>query len=155
MRLYLSNKLAKICLACWAAEAARHAHGCSMRQKQSCKSTTKNLLQPTKGLRASFTSDNANGKGSLPQWVCASHSALSDTTDKVRLRNQKAAEKALTASQEHLPQLLKVSEAAACLSVSQKTIRRMIEARNLAVIRIGRSVRMHPEVIEKIMRQNE
>ena len=65
------------------------------------------------------------------------------------------AEKALTASQEHLPQLLKVSEAAACLSVSQKTIRRMIEARNLAVIRIGRSVRMHPEVIEKIMRQNE
>ena len=54
-----------------------------------------------------------------------------------------------------MPRLLTVSEAAACLSVSQKTIRRMIEARNLAVIRIGRSVRIHPEVIEKIMRQNE
>jgi len=126
-----------------------------MRQKQSCKITTKNLLQPTKGLRASFTSDNANGKGSLSLWVSASHSALSYTTDKVRLRNQKAAEKALTASQEHLPRLLTVSEAAACLSVSQKTVRRMIEAGNLAFVRIGRSIRIHPEVIEKIMRQDE
>jgi hypothetical protein len=31
----------------------------------------------------------------------------------------------------------------------------MIEAGNLAVIRLGRSVRIHPEVIEKIMRHNE
>ena len=126
-----------------------------MRQKQSDKSATKNLSQSSKGLRASFTSDNANGKGGLPQWVSASYSALSNTADKVRLRNQKAAEKALPASQEQLPRLLTVSEAAACLSVSQKTIRRMIEVRNLAVIRIGRSIRIHPEVIEKIMRLDE
>ena len=51
--------------------------------------------------------------------------------------------------------LLTVAEAAWRLSLSEKTIRRMIEAGELAVIRIGRSVRIHPEVIEKIMRQNE
>jgi hypothetical protein len=126
-----------------------------MRQKQSDKSATKNLSQSSKGLRASFTSDDANGQGSLPRWVSASYSALSDTADKVRPTNKKAAEKALTASQEHLAQLLTVCEAAACLSVSQKTVRRMIEVGNLAVIRIGRSIRIHPEVIEKIMRQDE
>jgi excisionase family DNA binding protein len=126
-----------------------------MRQKQSDKSATKNLSQSSKGLRASFNSDSANEKGGLPQWVRASYSALTNTADKSRPRNKKAAEKALTASQEQLPRLLTVSEAAACLSVSQKTIRRMIEAGNLAVIRLGRSVRIHPEVIEKIMRHNE
>jgi hypothetical protein len=31
----------------------------------------------------------------------------------------------------------------------------MIEAGNLAFVRIGRSIRIHPEVIEKIMRQDE
>jgi excisionase family DNA binding protein len=44
---------------------------------------------------------------------------------------------------------------AALLSLSEKTIRRMIEAGNLAVVRIGRSVRIHPQAIEKIMCQNE
>jgi len=125
-----------------------------MRQKQSDKSDTKNLSQSSKGLRASSTRDNANGKCGLPQWVRASYSALSNTADKSRPRNKRAAEKALWASQEQLPRLLTVSEAAACLSLSEKTIRRMIEAGNLAIIRIGRSVRIHPEVIEKIMFQD-
>jgi excisionase family DNA binding protein len=48
-----------------------------------------------------------------------------------------------------------VAEDAWRLSLSEKTIRRMIEAGNLVVIRIGRSVRINPEVIEKIMRQDE
>ena len=125
-----------------------------MRQKQSDKSDTKNLSQSSKGLRASSTRDNANGQGSLPRWISASYSALSNTADKSRPRNKRAAEKALWASQEQLPRLLTVSEAAACLSLSEKTIRRMIEAGNLAIIRIGRSVRIHPEVIEKIMFQD-
>ena len=51
--------------------------------------------------------------------------------------------------------LLTVAEAAWLLNVSEKTIRRMIEAGNLTVIRLGRSVRIHPEVIEKIIRKNE
>ena len=126
-----------------------------MRQKKSCKSASNSPLQPTKGFRASFASDDANGQGSLPRWVSASYSALSDTADKVRPTNKKAAEKALTASQEHLPRLLTVSEAAACLSLSQKIIRRMIKVGNLAVVRIGRSIRIHPEVIEKIIRKDE
>jgi len=126
-----------------------------MRQKKSCKSASNSPLQPTKGFRASFASDDANGQGSLPRWVSASYSALSNTADKSRPRNKRAAEKALWASQEQLPRLLTVSEAAACLSLSEKTIRRMIEAGNLAVVRIGRCIRIHPEVIEKIMRQNE
>ena len=65
--------------------------------------TTKNLSQSSKGLRASFTSDNANGQGSLPRWVRASYLALSNTADKSRPRNKKAAEKALAASQVLIP----------------------------------------------------
>ena len=53
------------------------------------------------------------------------------------------------------PKLLTIAEVARCLALSETTIRRMIEAGNLAVIRIGRSVRINPEVIENIMRQNE
>ena len=51
--------------------------------------------------------------------------------------------------------LLTVAEAAWLLNLSQKTVRRMIVSGNLAVIQIGRSIRINPEVIEKIMRQNE
>lgn len=51
--------------------------------------------------------------------------------------------------------LLTVAEAAWLLSLSEKTIRRMISTGSLAVIRLGRSIRIDPEVIEKIIRQNE
>jgi excisionase family DNA binding protein len=51
--------------------------------------------------------------------------------------------------------LLTVADVASRLSVSTKTIRRMIARGELAVVRIGRSIRIDPEVIEKIVRQNE
>lgn len=55
----------------------------------------------------------------------------------------------------HSAKLLTVAEAAWLLNLSEKTIRRMIEAGSLAVIRLGRSIRIDPQVIEKIMRQDE
>jgi excisionase family DNA binding protein len=51
--------------------------------------------------------------------------------------------------------LLTVAETASFFQVSRKTIRRMIEAGDLPAIRFGRSVRIDPEVIEKIVRQNK
>lgn len=52
-------------------------------------------------------------------------------------------------------QFLTVREVAAYFQVSQKTIRRLIKAGDIPVVRLGRSVRIHPEVIEKIVRQDE
>ena len=52
-------------------------------------------------------------------------------------------------------QFLTVCEVAAHFQVSEKTIRRLIKAGILPVVRLGRSVRINPEVIEKIARQNE
>ena len=51
--------------------------------------------------------------------------------------------------------LLTVAEAAWLLNLSQKTIRRMISCGQLPVVRIGRSIRIDPEVIENIIRQDE
>ena len=51
--------------------------------------------------------------------------------------------------------LLTVREVAALFQVSEKTIRRFIALGDLPVVRLGRSVRLHPEAIEKIVRNNE
>jgi excisionase family DNA binding protein len=51
--------------------------------------------------------------------------------------------------------MLTVAETASFLQVSEKTIRRMIAAGQLPVVRIGRSIRIRPEVIENIVRRNE
>ena len=51
--------------------------------------------------------------------------------------------------------LLTVAETASFFQVSEKTIRRMIGRGALPFVRIGRSIRIDPEVIEKIVLQNE
>ncbi len=51
--------------------------------------------------------------------------------------------------------LLTVRNVADYFQVSEKTIRRMIAAGALPVVRIGRSIRIELEVIEKMTRQNE
>lgn len=52
-------------------------------------------------------------------------------------------------------QMLTVAETASFLQVSEKTIRRMIARGALPVVRIGRSIRINPQEIEKIARRNE
>ena len=51
--------------------------------------------------------------------------------------------------------LLTVAETASFFQVSEKTIRRLIDRGKLPFTRIGRSIRIDPEVIEKIVRYNE
>ena len=47
-----------------------------------------------------------------------------------------------------LPQrLLPVEEVAALLKVSPRTVRRLIEQKKLAILRVGRTVRIRPEVL--------
>jgi excisionase family DNA binding protein len=54
-----------------------------------------------------------------------------------------------------LARLLTVREVAALFQVSEKTIRRMIATGQVPFVRIGRSIRIRPEIIEKIARWNE
>ena len=101
---------------------------------------------------------DASGEAALPSWVRKREPRASK---KVKLelgsRQKKKVEETncRLAPPSQSVKLLSVAEAAWQLSLSEKTIRRMIYAGNLAVIRIGRSIRINPEVIEKIIRQNE
>ena len=92
----------------------------------------------------------------LPEWVRAHSPARSAPS--ARVAGKPAALSLITAEdgERVFPRrLLTVAETASFFQVSQKTIRRMIEAGDLPVIRLGRSVRIEPEVIEKIVRQNK
>jgi excisionase family DNA binding protein len=101
---------------------------------------------------------DASGEAALPPWV-SKHEPLVSKNPKpefgARQKNKGEETNCGLAPPSQSAKLLTVAEAAWLLNLSQKTVRRMIEAGNLAVIRIGRSIRIHPEVIEKIMRQNE
>ena len=50
-----------------------------------------------------------------------------------------------------MARLLKVPEAASRLNVSEKTTWKMVYARRVEVVRIGRSVRIPEEAIEKLI----
>ncbi len=104
------------------------------------------------------TTCDPSGEAALPPWV-SEHEPLASKKPKpeLRSRQKKKVEEAdcALASPFQSAKLLTVAEAAWFLSLSEKTIRRMIEAGNLDIIRIGRSIRINPEVIEKIMRQDE
>ena len=97
-------------------------------------------------------------EAALPSWV-RKHEPLASKKLKPELRSRQKkkgeeADRGL-APPAHSAKLLTVAEAAWLLNLSEKSIRRMNKAGNLAVIRIGRSIRINPEVIEKIMRQDE
>ena len=99
-----------------------------------------------------------SAEAALPSWV-RKHEPRESKKAKPQLesRQKKKGEEAdceLSPSF-HSAKLLTVAEAAWLLNLSEKTIRRMIEAGSLAVIRLGRSIRIDPEVIEKIMCHNE
>ena len=112
-----------------------------MRQKQPSKGVHQSLSESAEELRASRPSDIANEKGCLPQWVGANYSASPSIKDKIRLPAQITAQKTQGALESGRQPLLTVCEAAVYLHVSQRTVRRMIKAGNLAIIRIGRSNR--------------
>jgi excisionase family DNA binding protein len=104
------------------------------------------------------SSFDASGEAGLPSWV-RKHEPRASKKAKPELesRQKKKVEEtncALAPASQTI-KLLTVAEAAWRLNLSEKAIRRMIEAGNLAVVRIGRSIRIHPEVIEKIMRKDE
>jgi excisionase family DNA binding protein len=99
-----------------------------------------------------------SAEAALPSWL-RKHEPLASKKPKPELRSRQKkkveeADRGL-APPAHSAKLLTVTEAAWLLNLSQKTVRRMVKAGNFAVIRIGRSIRINPEVIEKIMRQNE
>ena len=49
------------------------------------------------------------------------------------------------------PRLLTVKDVAERLQVSERTVHRLIEAEELAVIRIGRSVRVSEEALKRLL----
>jgi excisionase family DNA binding protein len=94
--------------------------------------------------------------GDLPAWVATrppAKVALSARTASKLTSSSLNAEK--NSKCILLKRLLTVAETAFFFHVSEKTIRRMITRGELAVVRIGRSIRIDTEVIEKIARQNE
>lgn len=100
----------------------------------------------------------SSGEAGLPSWVrkheaCPSKKAKPGFAARQKLKVTGTNRALVPASPSS--KLLTVAEVAWLLNLSQKTVRRMIMCGNLAVIRIGRSIRIHPQVIEKIMRQNE
>lgn len=101
---------------------------------------------------------DASGEAALPPWV-SKHEPLVSKNPKpefgARQKNKGEETNFGLAPPSQSAKLLTVAEAAWLLNLSQKTVRRMIEAGNLAVVRIGRSIRIHPEVIEKIILQDE
>ena len=91
-----------------------------------------------------------SAEAAQPSWV-RKHEPLASKKPKPEFgaRQKKKVEEAdcALASPFQSAKLLTVAEAAWLLNLSQKTVRRMIKAGNLAIIRIGRSVRINPEVI--------
>jgi excisionase family DNA binding protein len=49
------------------------------------------------------------------------------------------------------PQLLTVPEVAEILKLSPRTVRRMIDDRRLSVVRLGRAVRIRPEILAALI----
>ena len=50
-----------------------------------------------------------------------------------------------------LPRLLSLEDTAEVLGCSMKTLRRLIEAKKLPVVRLGRLIRVHPEDLARLI----
>lgn len=109
-----------------------------------------------RGLDVNRVVDEQKDIQALPAWVETHANSIVSKAPFSRLNV--ATDQPLASSPKALKstaQFLTVRDVAAHLQVSEKTIRRLIKTGSLPVVRFGRSVRIHPEVIEKIMRQNE
>ena len=99
-----------------------------------------------------------SAEAALPSWVRKhEHRASKKAKPEIGSRQQNKGEETSCglSPPSQSAKLLTVAEAAWHLNVSEKTVRRMIVAGNADIIRIGRSIRINPEVIEKIIHQNE
>ncbi|MFM8859628.1 MAG: hypothetical protein ACKOEW_05975 [Methylocystis sp.] len=104
--------------------------------------------------------DTAWQDADLPAWVTRLGRSLSidrhsDLRNASRPNTQQPSPKGHSENVEASSQLVKISQAASRQNLSLKTLRRLIETGKWPVLRIGRAIRIHPEVIEKIMRHNE
>ncbi|MFM8859036.1 MAG: helix-turn-helix domain-containing protein [Methylocystis sp.] len=100
--------------------------------------------------------DSARQDADLPAWVTRRGRSLSidrslGLKNESRLNCQQTCSNGLSEKGETPLQLLKISQAAWRLNVSEKSVRRLIEAGKLPVLRIGRSIRIHPQVIENMI----
>jgi excisionase family DNA binding protein len=94
--------------------------------------------------------------GDLPSWVKLRPPVKAFPSARTAVKPNSPSLTADDDGERVLPnRLLTVAETASFFQVSEKTIRRMIARGEFAVVRIGRSIRIDPEVIEKIVRQNE
>jgi len=50
-----------------------------------------------------------------------------------------------------LPRLLSLEDTAEVLGCSMKTVRRLIEAKTLPVVRLGRLIRVHPDDLARLI----
>ncbi len=92
----------------------------------------------------------------LPEWVRARPLTISVPSARTAIKPISPPLNGTLDGGRILPkQLVTVAETAYFFRVSEKTIRRMIARGELPVVRFGRSVRIHKELIEKIVRQDE
>jgi excisionase family DNA binding protein len=57
----------------------------------------------------------------------------------------------VTSQHPTLPRLFTIAEVGAYLGVSQRTVRRMIKARELPVVRFGRSIRVSESALARLV----
>lgn len=117
-------------------------------------------VPPSHGLNrgpdVNLISEAKPGRQHLPAWIEArANSIVSKSRCASSLSTVLESQAGLFKGMLAKATLLTVSEVAAHFQVSEKTIRRLIKAGDLPVVRVGRSLRIHSEVIEKIVRQNE
>lgn len=102
------------------------------------------------------TGDHPCRGGDLPAWARARPPTKTAPSPHAIAKLSSAAPDVGQDARRPLPtRLLTVAETASFFQVSEKTIRRMIGRGALPFVRIGRSIRIDPKVIEKIVLQNE
>ncbi len=108
------------------------------------------------GVAETATGDHPCRGGDLPAWARARPSTKTAPSPHAIAKLSSAGPDGGQEAKRLLPTpLLTVAETASFFQVSEKTIRRMIGRGALPFVRIGRSIRIDPEVIEKIVLQNE
>lgn len=108
------------------------------------------------GVAETATGDQPCRGGELPAWARTRPPTKTAPSPHTIAKPSSAGPDVGQDARRPLPtRLLTVAETASFFQVSEKTIRRMIGRGALPFVRIGRSIRIDPEVIEKIVLQNE
>jgi excisionase family DNA binding protein len=111
---------------------------------------------PRREVSAATRADQTCCCGDLPKWVRAGPPTKATPSARATVKATSHSLNGDQGGERVLPnRLLTVTETAAFFQVSEKTVRRMMARGELASARIGRCIRISPEVIEKIVRQNE